>query len=51
MTTLADLVFLYAAYTVVWAGVFVYCAYLALRLKGIEREIGALKEAIDARGK
>ena len=51
MTTLADLVFLYAAYTIVWAGVFLYCMYLALQLRGIEREISSLKEAIDGRGK
>jgi len=47
----ADLVFLYVAYTIVWAGVFLYCMYLALRLRGIEREISTLREAIDVRGK
>ena len=48
---MADLVFLYAAYSIVWAGVFLYCLYLALRLRGIEREISTLKEAMDGRGK
>ena len=48
---MADLVFLYAAYTIVWAGVFLYCMYLALQLRGIEKEISSLKEAIDGRGR
>jgi CcmD family protein len=48
---MSDLVYLYAAYTIVWAGVFLYCLYLALQLRGIEKEMSALKEVVDARGK
>lgn len=48
---MSDLMSLYVAYTIVWAGVFLYCMYLAIQLRGIEKEIGSLKEAIDARGK
>jgi CcmD family protein len=42
-----DLTYLYAAYSIIWAGVFAFVLKLFLTQKKLEREIEALKEAMD----
>ncbi len=42
---------LYVAYSIVWAGLFAYLAYLFLRQRRIDREIKVLKEEISRNGK
>lgn len=41
-----DLVYLYVAYTVVWAGVFLYLFWLHLAQRRLTREIDALREVV-----
>jgi CcmD family protein len=48
METLA---YMYVAYTVIWAGLFVYLLKLHLDARRIETELRTLREALDARGK
>lgn len=41
----------YVAYTIVWAGVFVYLLYLFVRQMSIKRDIGLLKQELSKHGK
>ena len=46
-----DLTYLYAAYSIIWAGVFAFVLKLFMTQKKLEREMDALKEAMnDGRG-
>jgi len=42
---------LYVAYTIVWAGLFLYVGYMFARQRRIEREIKMLKEEVSKHGK
>ncbi len=48
---MADLIYLYAAYTIVWAALLLFGLRLALELRRLEKELKTLKEAVDERGK
>ncbi len=43
--------YLYAAYTIIWAGLFVYMLKLHMDALRIETEMRTLREALDARRK
>ena len=38
--------YLVAAYTVVWAGLFVYLAVVMLRIRGVHMELAAVEELV-----
>ena len=42
---------LYIAYTIVWAGVFVYLLYLFMRQRSITKNIELLKQELSKHGK
>lgn len=42
---------LYVAYSIVWAGLFLYLGYMFMRQRRIEREIRMLKEEVSKHGK
>lgn len=42
---------LYVAYTIVWAGVFVYLLYLFMRQRAINKNIEVLKQELSKHGK
>ena len=42
---------LYVAYTIVWAGVFVYLLYLFMRQRSITKNIELLKQELSKHGK
>jgi len=42
---------LYAAYSIVWLGVFAYLSYLFLRQRRISKDISSLKEEVARRVK
>ena len=44
-----DLTYLYAAYSIIWVGVFAFVLKLFMTQKKLEREMEALKEAMDDR--
>jgi CcmD family protein len=44
---MSDLIYLYAAYTVIWAGVFLYVLKLHLAQRKLKQETEMLKEIID----
>lgn len=43
---MSDLVFLYAAYTIVWAGVFLYALRLNIDQRKLKKELEILKEVV-----
>lgn len=47
----ANLPYLFAAYTVTWIGFFVYVYYLSQRNRSLRREVEALREALEERGR
>jgi CcmD family protein len=38
--------YLVAAYVVVWLGLFVYLAFLAMRMRGVQTELAAVEELV-----
>ena len=42
---------LYLAYSIVWAGLFVYLTYLFLRQRRIDRDMKSLREVVQRHGK
>ncbi len=46
---MADLVFLYAAYTIVWAGLFLYMLKLHIDQRRLSKELELLEEVVNAR--
>ena len=44
--TNGDLTYLYAAYTIIWAGFFGYFVYLHYKLKNIDRDLAVLKSEV-----
>ena len=42
---------MYVAYTIVWAGVFVYLLYLFMRQRSITKNIELLKQELSKHGK
>ena len=42
--------YLFAAYTLVWAGVFVYVLFLSARQAKLRKEIEALKQGLEEKG-
>lgn len=42
---------LYVAYSIVWAGVFVYMLYMHMRQRSVERDLRSLKEEVLKHGK
>lgn len=47
----ANLPYLFAAYTVTWIGFFVYVYFLSQRNRNLRREVEALREALEERGR
>ena len=47
----ANLPYLFAAYSVTWIGFFVYVYYLSQRNRSLRREVEALREALEERGR
>ncbi len=45
-----NLGFLFAAYAVVWAGIFVYVLSLTRRTQSLQREVQELRELLGQRG-
>ncbi len=45
-----DLMYLYIAYTVIWAGAFVYAAFLHTKQVGLKQELERLQERVKAHG-
>lgn len=46
---MSDLVYLYAAYTVIWVGLFLYVFKLHTQQKKLRRELKMLREVLDGR--
>ena len=46
---MANLSFLFAAYTIVWAGVLVYVVGLARRSRSLERDLDELRKLVSRR--
>jgi CcmD family protein len=44
---MSDLVYLYAAYTVVWVGIFGYLLWLHMEQRRLARDLNILKEVSD----
>ena len=44
-----NMIFLFAAYTIIWAAVFGYVFYLYRRQRRLQREINSLKKSADER--
>lgn len=47
----ANLPYLFAAYTVTWIGFFVYVYFLSQKNRSLRREVEALREALEERGR
>ena len=45
-----DMMYLYIAYTIIWAGAFVYAAYLHTRQVGLGQELELLQERVKGHG-
>ena len=43
------MMYLYAAYTIIWAGIFVYILKLHMAQKKLKRDMRMLKEVLDGR--
>ena len=48
---MSDLEYLYLAYTIIWAGTFLYLVNLYLSQKKMKKELDVLKEVLDGRTK
>lgn len=46
---MSDLIYLYGAYTIIWAGLFLYIIKLHLDQKKLKRELKLLKEIVDGK--
>jgi CcmD family protein len=46
---MSELIYLYAAYTIIWAGVFLYIFKLHMTQRRIKGEINRLREIIDGK--
>jgi len=46
---MSDLIYLYAAYTIIWAGVFLYILKLHLAQNKLKNEIKMLREILDGK--
>ena len=46
---MSDMMYLYIAYTVIWAGIFLYIFRLHTNQKKLKRELRMLKEVMDGR--
>ena len=46
---MADMIYLYAAYTVVWIGIFLYVLKLHLSQRKLKKDIEILKEMLDGK--
>lgn len=44
---MTDLVYLYAAYTIIWAGIFFYILKMHLEQRKLKKEVKMLKEIAD----
>jgi len=48
---LSDLIYLYAAYTIIWASVFAYLVKFAIDQHKLTKDIELLEEVVDAHAK
>ncbi len=48
---MSDMMYLYAAYTVIWVGLFLYVFKLHTHQKKLRRELKMLREVLDGRRK
>jgi len=46
---MSDLIYLYVAYTIIWAGVFLYILKLHIAQRKLKKEIKTLREMIDGK--
>jgi len=46
---MSELIYLYAAYTIIWTGVFLYLLKLHMTQRRIKSEINRLREIIDGK--
>ena len=46
---MSDLLYLYGAYTIVWAGLFIYIIKLHLDQRKLRKELKLLKEIVDGK--
>jgi CcmD family protein len=46
---MSDLIYLYAAYTIIWAGLFLYILKLHIAQRRLKSEINRLREIIDGK--
>ena len=49
MVDIADLIYLYAAYSIIWVGIFLYIVKLHTAQKKIENELKMLKEILNGK--
>ena len=43
---MSQITYLVAAYLIVWVGLFVYLAFLAMRIRGVHTELVAVRELV-----
>lgn len=46
---MAEIVFLYISYMIMWSGIFLYLAHLHLEQRRLNRDLEMLKEVVDER--
>lgn len=46
---MSDLIYLYAAYTIIWIGIFLYILKLHLSQRKIKRDIETLREVLNGK--
>lgn len=46
-----DFAYLVAAYAVAWLGLFIYLAFVTLRIRGVQTELAAVQEMVREREK